>query len=145
MSKTESSPVSIWWYTDSREFWDFSVSIDDAAENRGYLQYSNTENHMTLWRKAVNTFMEDTAKRDEVIAKGYKSLERGRIVYNIRTQCYEIICSSALVNDPEFRKACVEYFDLSGNRYDFEALAHYRKQELTGNPALDSLYYEDQF
>ena len=77
--------VSIWWYTDDGEFWDFSTTTDDAVENHGYLQYSNTENHMTLWRKAVNTFIEDTAKRDEVIAKGYKPLERGRIVYNIRT------------------------------------------------------------
>lgn len=137
--------VSIWWYTDDGEFWDFSTTTDYAVENHGYLQYSNTDNHLTPWKKAVNTFVEDASRRNEIISKGYKSLERGRVVFNIRTQCYEVICSSTLVNDPAFRKACVAYFNLSGNRYDFEALSHYSKQKLTGNPALDSFYYENQF
>lgn len=136
--------VSIWWYTDDGEFWDFSSTLENAVECYGYLQYSNEDNHLNLWRKAVNTFVPDASIRSEIIAKGYKSIERGRTIFNIRTQSYEIICSSELVNNPEFRKACVEYFNLSGNRYDFEALHHYSKQELTGNPTLDNFYYENE-
>lgn len=134
--------VSIWWYTDDGEFWDFSKPLDDAEEDHGYLQYSTTKNHMNLWRTAVKDHIADVSEQNQIISKGYKSIERGRIVFNIRTQAYEIICSEALVNDPEFRTKCVKYFGLSGNRYDFEALHHYSKQELTGNPAIDSMYYD---
>lgn len=137
--------ISIWWYTDDGEFWDFSTTMDDAVESYGYLQYSTEKNHLNLWKKAVNTFVDDESKRNEIVAKGYKSIERGRVIFNIRTQSYEIICSETLVNDPVFRRDCIKYFNLSGNRYDFEALPHYGKQELTGNTALDDMYYENQF
>ena len=134
--------VSIWWYTDDGEFWDVSCSLDDSVENYGYLQVSIKDNHLNLWRKVVNEFA-NPEQADEIIAKGYKSIERGRIVFNIRTQSYEIVCSKALCEDSSFREKCIEYFGLKGNRYSFEALPHYSKQELTGNPALDNLYYED--
>lgn len=134
--------ISIWWYTDNGEFWDYSTSTDDAVEYSGYLQYSNRENHMTLWRKAVREHIKDRKEQEKLIAKGYKSLERGRVIYNIRAQCYEIICSEELVHNSTFRNACIDYFNLSGNRYSFEAMHHYGKQELTGNPALDEMYYE---
>ena len=133
--------VSIWWYTDG-EFWDYGCTLDDAVENYGYLQVSLTDNHLNLWRKVVLSKV-DSANADAIIEKGYKSLERGRVVFNIRTQAYEVICSQALIDDADFRRKCIDYFGLSGNRYSFEALSHYSKQELTGNPALDSLYYED--
>lgn len=134
--------VSIWWYIDDGEFWDVSCTLDDAVESYGYLQVSNTDNHMNLWRKVVNSYASpDDA--DRIIAKGYKSIERGRIVFNIRTQAYEIICSESLVSDKQFRDDCIDYFNLRGNRYTFEALNHYYKQALTGNPTLDALYYED--
>lgn len=134
--------VGIWWYTDSGEFWSYNKTLDDAEECHGYLQASNTKNHMNLWRSTVNKYISDTDEANKIIAKGYKSIERGRIVFNIRTQCYEIVCSDKLVNDLKFRAACKEYFNLSGSRCQFEALHHYCKQELTGNPAIDELYYD---
>ena len=137
--------VSIWWYTDSKEFWDFSLPTDDGIEQYGYVQYSPTQNHMTLWRRAVREHIDDTDEQNKVISLGYKSFERGRIIYNVRTQCYEITCSNTLFQDPEFRSACVAYFNLSGNRYEFVKLDHYSKQSLTGNPALDAMYYDSQF
>ena len=137
--------VSIWWYTDSGEFWDFSKLTDDGAEQYGFIQYSNTENHMTLWRKAVRDHVDDPEEQQRIIDKGYKSFERGRIVFNVRTQCYEITCSGTLFDDRDFRTACVDYFGLSGNRYEFVKLDHYSKQELTGNPAIDDMYYDSQF
>lgn len=134
--------VSIWWYTDNGDFWDFSKTLDTAEDDHGYLQYSTTQNHLTLWRNAVKNHINDQNKQKEIIAKGYKSIERGRIIFNLRTQSYEIICSDKLVNNTEFRNKCIEYFNLKGNRYDFIQVNHYGKQELTGNPALDSIYYE---
>lgn len=134
--------VSIWWYTDSGEFWDFSKTLDDAEDDYGYLQYSTTKNHLNLWREAVRQHIEDPELQKVIISKGYKSIERGRVVFNVRTQCYEVICSKELVNDLAFRKQCKEHFRLSGNRVEFEALNHYSKRELTGNPAVDELYYD---
>lgn len=134
--------VSIWWYTDDGEFWEFSKTLDEAEDDHGFLQYSLTKNHLTLWREAVKSHVSDPKERKSVIDRGYKSIERGRVVFNIRTQSYEVTCSDALINDPEFRSKCIDAFRLSGNRYDFVAMHHYGKQELTGNPALDSMYYE---
>ena len=103
---------------------------------------STSDNHMNLWRKIVHEHI-DSSDAESVIAKGYKSIERGRVVFNIRTQSYEVICSQFLLHDNVFRNKCIDYFGLSGNRYSFDALNHYYRQELTGNPSLDSLYYED--
>lgn len=137
--------VSVWWYTDDGEFWDFSTMTDDGVEQYGFIQYSTTDNHMTLWRKAVQENISDPAEQQKIISKGYKSFERGRIIFNVRTQCYEITCSEALFNNKDFRNDCVDYFGLSGNRYEFVKLDHYSNQELTGNPALDDMYYDSQF
>lgn len=134
--------VAIWWYTDDGEFWDFCKSLDDAEDDHGFLQYSTTKNHMTLWRDVVRSHICDENKQKEIISKGYKSIERGRVVFNVRTQSYEIICSENLVNNKGFRDKCIEQFNLNGNRYDFIQVNHYGKQELTGNPNLDSMYYE---
>lgn len=134
--------VSIWWYTDSGDFWDFTKTTDDAEDDHGFLQYSTAKNHMTLWRDAVRNNVDDEETQKKIIAKGYKSIERGRVIFNIRTQSYEIICSEKLFNDKNFRKKCLEYFNLTNKRYDFIQINHYGKQELTGNPALDSMYYE---
>jgi hypothetical protein len=136
------SLVGIWWYTDNGEFWDFSTDLDSAENDYGYLQYSKTKNHLNLWKTACDKYITDSRERTAVYNKGYKSIERGRVVYNIRTQCYEVICSKELVNDINFRDKCVKHFNLSGNRVDFEALNHYYKQDLTGNPEIDKFYLD---
>ena len=134
--------VGIWWYTDNGIFWDFSTTLDNAEDDHGYLQYSLTKNHMNLWKTALEKFVTDPHERDTIYRKDYKSVERGRVVFNLRTQCYEVICSDKLVNDVTFRNNCIKQFNLSGNRLDFIALHHYARIELTGNPAVDSLYYD---
>lgn len=134
--------VAIWWYTDDGEFWDFSKTLDNAEQDYDYLQYSKTKNHLNLWKLATNTYVKDKNIRKNIYEKGYKSIERGRVVYNIRTQTYEVICSKALVDNIEFRNKCIEHFKLRGNRVDFEALNHYYKIELTGNPSIDKFYFD---
>lgn len=135
--------VAIWWYDTKRnEFWDFSKTLDDAENDYGYLQYSTTKNHFNLWKTAVDKYIKDVKERTAIYNKGYKSIERGRVVYNIRTQCYEVICSEKLVNDTTFRDNCIKHFNLSGNRVDFQALNHYHIEELTGNPEIDRFYFD---
>lgn len=131
--------VGIWWYTDAREVWAVSVPTDDGVLDGPYFQYSLRENHMTLWRKVVSENSQSNTK--EIISKGYKSFERGRVIYNCRTCCYEVTCSGNLIYDKEFRRDIIDYFDLRGNQVEFIQLNHYHKEELTGNPALDEFYY----
>ncbi len=69
--------------------------------------------------------------------KGYKSLERGRVIYNTATMMYEITCSARMIHNTNFRKNIVDYYLLSDNRFEFVQLNHYYKVELTGNPILD--------
>lgn len=133
--------ISIWWYTDDGEFWDYSTTTDDAVEFHGFLQYSNDVNHMTLWYKTVQKFVSDPNERSKLLDSGYRSIERGRVVFNIRTMCYEVVCSEALSKDTDFRQRCISHFNLSGSRYMFTVDSHYKKECLSGNPALDSFYY----
>ena len=114
---------------------------DQGALCGNYFQYDDQENHLTLWRQVVNEHISDPDRRSEIISKGYKSFERGRVIYNTATQCYEVICSAALVGNKEFQDSVVQAFQLSGNRVEFCALSHYHKAEITGNPALDSFEY----
>ena len=134
--------VSVWWYTSDGEFWDFSIDVNKAENDGGFLQYSTTKNHLNLWRLACDTYITDVTKRNETYNKGYKSIERGRVIYNLRTQCYEVICSKELVDDVAFKEACIKHFNLSGNRVDFQALNHYHIQNLTGNPSVDKFYFD---
>lgn len=131
--------VGIWWYTDDGRVIGVSKPTDSAELDGAYIQYSYKENHMTLWRKVITDNYKDN--HEEIISKGYKSLERGRVIYDCRTCCYEVTCSDALFYDKEFRSKILDYFDLRGNQIEFVKLNHYHKESLTGNPALDEFYY----
>lgn len=135
--------IGIWWYTDDGQIWAQSDFTDNGIQDGMYLQYSDKENHATLWASTVK----HNAPKDQVnkiISKGYKSLERGRVIYNCATACYEVTCSQDLIYNKDFREAIINYFDLRGNQVEFVKLNHYHKEELTGNPALDEFYYNNQ-
>lgn len=134
--------VGIWWYTDSYDIWGVLKDLDSGYNDNNYIQYSNIDNHMSLWRKIVKDNTTSLEEFNNIYNKGYKSLERGRVIYNLRTQSYEIICSQAIYKDPVFRSKCLDYFELNNCRYDFIPLSHYYKVELTGNPSLDKFNYE---
>lgn len=139
ISENKDCLIGIWWYTDDGEIWAVSVPKGDGVLEGPYLQYSSRENHMTLWRQVVS----DNSKSDPktIIAKGYKTYERGRVIYNCRTSCYEVTCSGKLICDKEFRRNIIDYFKLSGNQVEFIRLNHYHREELVGNPVLDEFYY----
>ena len=131
--------IGIWWYTDDKEVWAVSCPTDDGELDGPYLQYSSSKNHMNLWRKVVNDNL--SGNTDNIISRGYKCFERGRVIYNCRTSCYEVTCSDNLINDKEFRRSIIDHLDLKGNQIEFVKLNHYHKEELTGNPAVDEFYY----
>lgn len=132
--------VGIWWYY-KHNLLAKKVTLDEASLDGYYLQYSTTQNHASLWKSTINDYIEDKDEAAVIISKGYKSLERGRVIYDTRTASYLVICGSSLINDVEFRRECIKDFHLPPSRTDFQALDHYHVAELTGNPVLDEFEY----
>lgn len=133
-----SSCIGIWWiYQDS--IIGRSVPLNDGYNDGQYIHYDDFKNHSTEWRsvlkeQAPNAF-------DTLYPKMFKCIERGRVVYNIRTQSYEIICSESVSQDIEAIKLVVAAFDLENCRYDVYSDHHYYVTEPTGNPAIDDIEY----
>lgn len=131
--------VGIWWIKDDTVVADVKT-LDEGYNDGSFINYDEKKNHTTEWRKLIKESFPDEA--DELISKGYKSLDRGRVVYNLRTQCYEVTCGDAIFNDLEKRRLLIDAFELSDCRYEFVNLGHhYHIAELTGNPALDEFEY----
>lgn len=129
--------VGIWWYTDSGEVWGLLKPTEEAVPYEGYLQYDAIKNHISEWRKVLNAFCKNQDEINSYISKGYRSLERGRVLFDIANQCYKVTCSKNLVNDNRFKSKIISYYGLDFNKVVFEALDHYCKIAYTGNPALD--------
>lgn len=137
--------IGIWWYTDNGEIWAEAVSADQGVLSGIYKQYSDREDHLTLWSSIVKKYIPDVRLQRSIISNGYKSIERGRVIYNTATMVYEITCSEKLITDEKFRKDVVAYFQLSESRYEFVRLNHYHKIALTGNPAVDEFIENNQY
>lgn len=130
--------IGIWWLYYDTVIADMKT-LDKGYNDGSFIQYDQYKNHATEWRRLIKEFLPDRA--DKMISKGYKSLERGRVIYNLRTQSYEVTCSQAVKNQLEDHVSIVDAFDLEDCRYDFVTLNHYYIAELTGNPALDAIEY----
>ncbi len=131
--------IGIWWITDDNQIIADMLPLDNGYNDGNYIQYDEFKNHMTEWRRLVTTSFEDP---DPYLKLGYKGLERGRVIYNLRTRAYEVTCSSAIFKDSDKRRAIVDAFDLNRCRYDFVPLSHYFLCPLTGNPEIDNMNYE---
>lgn len=130
--------VGLWWIYD-QEVIGRIVPVDDGEDDRGFIQYSCTKNHLTEWSNVVTTQLPESAQH--ILPYGYRCIERGRVVYNIRAHVYEIICSDAVANDKSQIQLIVDAFQLNGERYDVLTDGHYRIFKLTGNPAIDNFEY----
>lgn len=138
-SSLTSGLIGIWWIYEDQVIADFKT-LDEGYNDGQYINYDEVKNHANQWRRLVNEYFPE--KANELICKGYKGIERGRVIYNIRTQSYEVLCSEAVFKDAEMRDLIIDAFELKGCRYDFYAERHYFVAELTGNPELDKFYYE---
>lgn len=133
--------VGLWWYTDDKKVIGVSEPVDNGRLDGNYIQYSSG-NHLSRWRDVISEFIPE-GEREAIISKGFKSLYRGRVIYDTLTSCYIITCSEDLKNDTEFRSKIIEYFQLSNCNRQFQSLDHYKyKNALTGNPAVDEHYLD---
>lgn len=137
-SSLTSGLVGIWWLYDNKVI-GYAIPISTGYDDGRYIHYHEFNNHMTEWRKVLQDQLPEHF--DELYPKQFKCLERGRVIYNIRTQSYEILCSDAVASDSEAIQAIVSAYDLHNCRYDVYADHHYYIIEPTGNPAIDNTEY----
>lgn len=143
-ASTTSGYVGIWWYISpddniegiSNEVIGVSCSLEDGYNDGNYIQYGQTQNHMNLWRIVTCKNLPENVSKS-VYDLGYRGLERGRVIFNLRTQCYEVTCSEELSHDEAFKREIKNAYMLHGCRCELVTLDHYKKLPLTGNPAVD--------
>ena len=116
-SSSTSGLIGIWWIRDNQVVADYKT-VDQGYNDGSFINYDEKKNHLTEWSRLIKEYFPEEA--DQIIQKGYKSLERGRVIYNLRTQCYEVFCSHEVFSDLEKRKLIIDAFDLRGCRVDFE-------------------------
>jgi hypothetical protein len=138
-SVPDSGYVGIWWIYDNKVIGEY-CPVDEGVEDRGYIQFSKTKNHVTEWEIIIK---EQLPEAIDLIPNGYRSIERGRVVYNIRSQVYEIICSQAIAADASAIDLIAKEFAIAHTRYDVIPSSHYCVPTLTGNPALDNFDWGD--
>ena len=133
------SYVGIWWWTGT-EIIGTKVDTEDALADNYFIQPvtedNPNQNHFNLWESIKET----ATNQEEVQNKGYKDIERGRVLYNMRTMCFEVTCSPELVNDDKFRRAVVNFYNLQVGSTDFVSEGHYHVYDPNGNPAIEEMY-----
>ena len=134
-----SGNVGIWWFYNNKVVGEY-CPIDEGVDDRGYIQFSKVNNHITQWE---STIKEQLPEALNLIPKGYRSIERGRVVYDVRSQVYEIICSQAMASDENAIQLIAKEFEIDNLRYDVIPSAHYYVPDYTGNPTLDNFDFGD--
>lgn len=131
--------VGIWWFYNNKVIGEY-CPIDEGIDDRGYIQFSKTKNHITEWE---STIREQLPEATDLLSKGYRSIERGRVVYNIRSQIYEIVCSPEFGVDENAINLIATEFGISDLRYGVVLSYHYTIPKLTNNPTLDNFDFGD--
>lgn len=130
--------VGIWWLHNNSVIGEY-CPVSEGVDDRGYIQFDKTRNHITEWE---STIKEQLPAAVDLIPKGYRCIERGRVVYDIRSQVYEIICSQAIAGDEHAIQLIADAFEISNLRYDIIPSSHYYVPTLTGNRALDNFDFD---
>ena len=136
---THEGNVGIWWFYNNKVVGEYCPKSKGVIDG-DCIQFSTEDNHMTKWKSVVE---EQLPEAINLIPLGYRSIERGRVVYNFRTQVYEITCSYLLASNKYAILKIAEAFNISDLRYDVVPMAHYSIPAYTGNPALDNFDWGD--
>ena len=144
-SSKDNACIGIWWCTDDNQIWGVSCPTDEGELCGMYMQYSLTANHQNLWNSIVADNCKDKTVASNIRSKGYRGLERGRVLFNTATMVYEITCSESLAKNKEAIQNIFDFYQLSENRVDICPLSHYNKIEFTGNPAVDAQIENNQY
>lgn len=133
--------VGLWWLTEDQHIIGVTKPRCRGANKDGSIFYSKYKDHMTLWKTVLYSNM-PTKEAKAIYNKGFRSLYRGHVNYNMKKDCYEIFCSRNIINNKAFRQKVVDRYKLDKVRYEFKTMYDYEeKLELTGNSYMDEFYY----
>ena len=110
--------VGIWWFYDNTVVGEY-CPVDKGHVENGYIKF-------------ISQMKSDLP-----------GVESGEVVYDVRSQVFEIICSQAIASDDNAIKKIAEEFEIANQRYDVIPSSHYYVPTLTGNPALDNFDFGD--
>ena len=105
--------VGIWWFYDDTVVGEY-CPVDEGHVENGYVKF-------------ISQMKSDLPE-----------VESGKVVYDIRSKVFEIICSPAIASDENAIQKIAEEFEIANQRYDVIPSSHYYVPTLTGNPALDN-------
>ena len=92
-SSAPTGNIGIWWFYDNT-IEKYSCPLDRGCYKNGYIKF-------------ITQMKSDLPKA-----------ESGDVVYNIRSQVFEIICSYKIAEDENAIKLIAEEFGISNQRYD---------------------------
>ncbi len=110
--------VGIWWFYDNTVVGEY-CPVDEGYVENGCIKF-------------ITQMKSDLPE-----------VEYGEVVYDIRSQVFEIICSQTIASDKNAIRKIVEEFEISDQRYDVIPSSHYYVPTLTGNPTLDNFDFGD--
>lgn len=110
--------VGIWWFYDNTVVGEY-CPVDKGHVENGYIKF-------------ISQMKSDVPE-----------VESGGVIYDIRSQVFEIICSQTIASDENAIKKIAEEFEIADQRYDVIPSSHYYVPTLTGNPALDNFDFGD--
>lgn len=91
------------WYLHKNKIHANIQTLDSGCNDGLYIHCADTLKTLTKWREFLIT--------DNPTAYG-------SVIYNIRTICYEIVCSKSFPKDMELIKQIVSKFNLNTCQYD---------------------------
>jgi hypothetical protein len=126
-ASTSIGNVGIWWFHDNSIVGEY-CSLDDGYAENGYIKFISKYGY----NKVITQIESDSP-----------GVESGEVIYDIRSQVFEIICSPAIASNENVIKKIADKFEISDLRYDVIPSSHYYAPSLTGNLALDNFDFGD--
>lgn len=131
--------VGIWWLYNNKVIGEY-CPVSEGVFDMHFIQFSDIDNHITEWESVIK---EQLPEAIDLIPKGYRCIERGRVVYDPRSRVYEIICSEEIASNKQAIDLIAQEFDIADLRYEVIPSSHYYVPTLTGNLALDNFDFGD--
>lgn len=105
--------VGIWWFYDNTVVGEY-CPVDEGYVENGCIKFI-------------------TQMRSDL-----PGAESGAVVYDIRSQVFEIICSPTIASDENAIKQIAEEFEIADQRYDVIPSSHYYISSSTDKPIMNA-------
>lgn len=105
--------VGIWWFYNDTVVGEY-CPIDEGYVENGYIKFT-------------------TQMKSDL-----PEVDSGEVIYDIRSQVFEIICSQSIASAENAIKKIAEEFEIADQRYDVIPSSHYYVSSLTDKPVMNA-------